>query len=225
MFSAAALRLYSLGTVTTVAISYFQKPWGDSISLRPSFLRKWTPSPWSATLRRWERNLAQMTIISRCLCLLIWKVGLPLVLGPGHYNLPHPHRCLHPASGTSFSPGHKPDNHTLSASSLQKSTDSPALPVNPQRTAVNIERAGQRALSDNIFSCRLRDFNLILSSALHYDTAMSWSLHSHRRNYFHWHLSFLILSSSCVCLLTNQSCQSHLSLWGEKYLFDNCIFL
>lgn len=49
----------------------------------------------------------------------------------------------------------------------------PALPIHPQGTPVNIERAGERALSGNIFFYSLRDLNLILSSVLRYDTAMS----------------------------------------------------
>jgi hypothetical protein len=90
------------------------------------------------------------------------------------------------------------------------------LLIHPHSTPVNIERVGVRALSGRNFCCRLGDFILILSSVLYSGTAMSWTLYSHRRNYFHWHLSFLIPSFSYVCLLTNQSCQSHLSLKGGK---------
>lgn len=210
--------------VTIVVISYFRKPWEDSISLRPQTL-----FPWSSTLRRWERALdGKWTIISRC-------PSLPLVLDPRDYNLPHPPRgFLHPASLAPFSPGYKLDIHTSSASSLRNPRTwagclSPALPLgsplgNPSKYRKGWTEDIIRTLSFFFFSVGW-DFNLTLSSALCYDAAMSWSLHSHGRNYFPWHLSFLIPSSSCVCLLTNQSCQSHLSLQGEKYVFDNCIFL
>ena len=117
--------------VTTVAISYFWKPWEDSISLRPQTL-----FPWSSTIRIRERALdGKWTIISRCQCLPIRKVSLPLVLDPRNYNLPHPPRgFLHPASPAPFTPGHKPDIHTPSASGLRNPWTwtgylSPALPL------------------------------------------------------------------------------------------------
>ena len=159
--------------VTIVVISYFQKPWEDSISLRPQTL-----FPWSSTLRRWERALdGKWTIISRC-------PSLPLVLDPRDYNLPHPPRgFLHPASLAPFSPGYKLDVHTSSASSLRNPRTwagclSPALPLglplgNPSKYRKGGTEDIIRTLSFFFFFCRLRfQFDSVFSSVLRCSNVM-----------------------------------------------------